>query len=52
MEYHHASEMNGAVEDYLKMSKHNGWCRDEKESKNAADEDKLPHIEKAYTTLS
>lgn len=51
MEYHHASEMNGAVEDYLKMSKHNGWCRDEKESKNAADEDKLPHIEKAYTTI-
>ncbi|TKS74357.1 GTP cyclohydrolase 1 [Collichthys lucidus] len=51
MEYHHASEMNEAVEDYLKMSKHNCWCRDEKESKNAADEDKLPHIEKAYTTI-
>ncbi|KAG8003126.1 GTP cyclohydrolase 1 [Nibea albiflora] len=50
MEYHHASEMNGAVEEYLKMS-HNGWCRDEKDSKNAADADKLPHIEKAYTAI-
>lgn len=51
MEYQHASEMNGVVAEYLKISKHNGWCKDERDSKKAADADKLPHIEKAYATI-
>lgn len=51
MEYHHASEMNGVVADYLNLcieSKHNGLCKEEKESANA---NKLLHIENAYTTI-
>ena len=51
MEYHHASEMNGVVAEYLNMrveSKQNSLCKEEKENVDAT---KLPHIEKAYTTV-
>ncbi|XP_042271739.1 GTP cyclohydrolase 1-like [Thunnus maccoyii] len=51
MEYHHASEMNGVVAEYLNMrveSKQNSLCKEEKETVDAT---KLPHIEKAYTTV-
>lgn len=51
MEYHHASEMNGVVAEYLNMcieSKHNGICREEKDAEDA---NKLSRIEKAYTTV-
>lgn len=51
MEYHHASEMNGVVAEYLNMcieSKHNGTHREEKDSEDA---NKLSRIEKAYTTV-
>lgn len=54
MEYHHASEMNGVVADYLNLcieSKHNGLCKEEKDSKESADANKLLRIENAYTTI-
>ncbi|XP_029285981.1 uncharacterized protein LOC115007311 [Cottoperca gobio] len=51
MEYQHASEMNVSVDKYLKICKHNGLCREEKDSKDAIDSNKLSHIEKAYTTI-
>ncbi|KAF0041968.1 hypothetical protein F2P81_005500 [Scophthalmus maximus] len=53
MEYHHASEMNGVVSDYLNMcieSKHNDLCK-AKDSKEAADSKKLSLIEKSYSTI-
>lgn len=49
MEYH-ASEMNG-VDEYLNLCKHNDLCIEKRDSKNAADSDKLSHIEEAYTTI-
>uniref|UniRef100_A0A3B4U0J9 GTP cyclohydrolase 1 n=1 Tax=Seriola dumerili TaxID=41447 RepID=A0A3B4U0J9_SERDU len=54
MEYHHASDMNGVVSEYLNMhieSKHNGSSREVKDSKEAADANKLTLIEKAYSTM-
>ena len=53
MEYHHASEMNGVVSDYLNMcieSKQNGLCK-EKESKEAEESKKRSLIEKSYSTI-
>lgn len=53
MENHHASEMKGVVAEYLNMSlesKH-GLCKNEKDSKDSADSDRLSNIEKAYSTV-
>uniref|UniRef100_A0A3B4X5P1 GTP cyclohydrolase 1 n=1 Tax=Seriola lalandi dorsalis TaxID=1841481 RepID=A0A3B4X5P1_SERLL len=54
MEYHHASDMNGVVSEYLNMhieSKHNGSSREVKDLKEAADANQLSLIEKAYSTM-
>ena len=54
MEYRHASEMNGVADEYMNMCiepKHGGSCREEKESKDAADSNKLSCIEKSYRTI-
>ncbi|KAM7388029.1 hypothetical protein PAMP_024230 [Pampus punctatissimus] len=52
MEYQHASEINGVVTEYRNIkSKHNCFCKAEKDSKETVDESKLSHIEKAYTTI-
>lgn len=49
MEYQNASEKNGVVDRYI--CKHNDLCREEKDSKDAADANKLSAVEKAYTTI-
>nr|XP_043900344.1 GTP cyclohydrolase 1-like [Solea senegalensis] len=44
--------MNGGVSEYLVIeSKHNCTCKQEKESKEAADSKKLALIENAYGTI-
>ncbi|XP_059197384.1 GTP cyclohydrolase 1 2-like [Centropristis striata] len=50
MEYHNAAEMNGS-DDYLNICKHNNLCREENDSNDSADANKLSHIEKAYSTI-
>ncbi|XP_040896338.1 GTP cyclohydrolase 1-like [Toxotes jaculatrix] len=54
MEYHHASEMNGVVSAYLNMcieAKQNGLRKEEQDSKDNADTNKLSRIQKAYSTI-
>nr|XP_020511726.1 GTP cyclohydrolase 1-like [Labrus bergylta] len=54
MEYHHTTEMNGVVTKYLNMCiqcKQNDLCREQKDSKDSVDTNKLPRIENAYSTI-
>ncbi|XP_070817498.1 GTP cyclohydrolase 1-like [Chaetodon trifascialis] len=54
MENHQASELIGVVAEHPNMcvkSKHSVLCREEKDSKDAANADKQSHIEKSYTTI-
>ncbi|XP_061739399.1 GTP cyclohydrolase 1-like [Nerophis ophidion] len=47
-------EMKGVVSENLKKcaeSKHNSLCKEEKEPNKTADETKVSHIEKAYSTI-
>lgn len=51
MDYHHASEMNEVVAEYLNKcieSQHNDMHKEEKDCEDAS---KLSRIEKAYTTV-